>query len=121
MVKNPLPMQETYKTWIRSLGREDSLEEGKAQGYGLGERRTGFKSWLFISQLCDLGQVTLSRDKVLMSLVLLILKMGTRTFCVGGCHQDIYSLCSHLVGSVRFAASLSLFFPHCICGWKVCR
>jgi len=40
-------MKETYKTQIRSLDWEDSLEEGKAQGCGLGERRTGFTSWLF--------------------------------------------------------------------------
>ena len=87
----------------------------------LGREELGSNLGFSISQLCDLGQVTLSREKVSMSLVLLILKMGTRTLYVWGCHQDIYSLCSHLVGSVRFAASLSLFFPHCICGWKVCR
>ena len=28
---------------------------------------------------------------------------------MAGYHQDIYSLCSHLVGSVRVAASLYLF------------
>ena len=30
MVKNPLAMQETQETWVRSLGREDPLEEGMA-------------------------------------------------------------------------------------------
>ena len=29
-VKNPLAMQEIQETWVRSLGREDSLEEGMA-------------------------------------------------------------------------------------------
>ena len=30
MVKNPPAMQETQETWVRSLGQEDSLEEGMA-------------------------------------------------------------------------------------------
>ena len=30
VVKNPPAMQEAHKTWIRSLGREDSLEEEMA-------------------------------------------------------------------------------------------
>ena len=29
-VKNPLAMQEMQETWVRSLGREDPLEEGMA-------------------------------------------------------------------------------------------
>ena len=28
--KNPLPVQETLETWVRSLGGEDPLEEGMA-------------------------------------------------------------------------------------------
>ena len=27
MVKNPLPMQETYEVWVQSPGQEDPLEE----------------------------------------------------------------------------------------------
>ena len=30
MVKNPLPMQETKETQVRSLGQEDPLDEGMA-------------------------------------------------------------------------------------------
>ena len=30
VVKNPPAMQETKETWVRSLGWEDSLEEGMA-------------------------------------------------------------------------------------------
>ena len=30
MVKNPLPMQETIETQVRSLGQEDPLDEGMA-------------------------------------------------------------------------------------------
>ena len=30
MEKNPRAMQETQETWVRSLGREDPLEEGMA-------------------------------------------------------------------------------------------
>ena len=30
VVKNPPAMQETKETWVRSLGCEDSLEEGMA-------------------------------------------------------------------------------------------
>ena len=30
MGKNPLPVQETLETWVRSLGGEDPLEEGMA-------------------------------------------------------------------------------------------
>ena len=30
LVKNPLAMQETQKMWVRSLGREDPLEEEMA-------------------------------------------------------------------------------------------
>ena len=30
VVKNPLAMQETQETWVRSLGQEDPLEEGMA-------------------------------------------------------------------------------------------
>ena len=37
MVKNPLAMQET---WVRSLGREDSLEEGMATHPGILAWRT---------------------------------------------------------------------------------
>ena len=29
-VKNPPAMQETWETWVQSLGREDPLEEGMA-------------------------------------------------------------------------------------------
>jgi len=30
VVKNPRAVQETQETWVRSLGREDPLEEGMA-------------------------------------------------------------------------------------------
>ena len=30
MVKNPLPMQETYEVWVQSPGQEDPLEEEMA-------------------------------------------------------------------------------------------
>ena len=34
-VKNPLAMQEMQETWVRSLDREDSLEEGMATHSGI--------------------------------------------------------------------------------------
>ena len=30
MIKNHLPIQETWETWVQSLGQEASLEEGMA-------------------------------------------------------------------------------------------
>ena len=35
MVKNPPAMQETQETWVRSLGQDDTQEEGMATHYSI--------------------------------------------------------------------------------------